>query len=266
MTGKQMHNQHLLKFKGTCNFRDIGGYEAQDGRTMKWGALFRSDELSRLSSEDLIKLQQLNLRTICDLRAPKERKSKPDRVPDKTNICIVNVPIYHRGQNANRLQKWLWLLTGKLRDFDSELFMKDFYHSIAFDHATEIGEIMTLISDKRNLPALIHCKGGKDRTGFVSAIIQLLLGVPRKTVLEDYLLSNRFFEPQIARLIRYIRRMSLFRISPDRIRPVLEARGEYIQEAIDDILKTYGTIEGYLLKACGITRKSIISLHDLLLD
>jgi protein-tyrosine phosphatase len=266
MTKKQVHDQRLLKFKGTYNFRDIGGYEAQDGRTMKWGVLFRSDELSRLSSEDLIKLQRLNLRTICDLRAPKERKSKPDRVPYKTNIRIVNVPIYQKGQNANRLQRWLWLLTGKFKDFDSELFMKDFYHSMVFDHATQIGEIMTLISDKRNLPALIHCTGGKDRTGFVSAVIQLLMGVPRKTVLEDYMLSNRFIEPQIARLIRYIRRMSLFQISPDRIRPVLEARCEYIREAIDDILKTYGTIEGYLLKGCGITRKSVISLHDLLLD
>ena len=233
---------------------------------IKWGVLFRSDELSRLSGEDLVKLKRLNLRTICDLRAPKERKSKPDRVPYKTNIRIVYVPIYHRGQDTNRLQRWIWLLTGKFRDFDSELFMKDFYHSIAFDHATQIGEIMTLISDKRNLPALIHCKGGKDRTGFVSAVIQLLMGVPRKTVLEDYLLSNRFFEPQIARLIRNIRRMSLFRISPDRIQPVLEARKEYLEDVIDEVLNTYGTIEGYLRKACGITQQSILSLHELLLD
>jgi protein-tyrosine phosphatase len=144
--------------------------------------------------------------------------------------------------------------------------MKDYYRRIAFDHATQIGEILTLISDKKNLPALIHCTGGKDRTGFVFAIIQLLIGMPRKTVLEDYLLSNHFSKPQIARLIRYIRRMSLFQVSPDRIRPVLEARCEYLENVLDDILNTYGTIEVYLRKACGVTHQSILTLHELLLD
>ncbi|MEH6945667.1 tyrosine-protein phosphatase [Bacillus sp. JJ634] len=29
----------------------------------------------------------------------------------------------------------------------------------------------------KNVPALIHCTGGKDRTGYIAAIIQLLVGV-----------------------------------------------------------------------------------------
>ncbi len=76
---------------GSFNFRDAGGLETRDGRRMKPGILYRSDELSRLSDGDLERLGGLGLRSICDLRAPGERRRRPDRLPPG-GVRPVHVP------------------------------------------------------------------------------------------------------------------------------------------------------------------------------
>ncbi len=262
----QMSEERLLKFSGTYNFRDMGGYQTGDGRTMRRGLLFRSDDLSRLSKQDLIKLQKLNLKNVCDLRAPNERRSKPDRIPAETRIHIFNIPMYPSNRDPNRWQRLLWFVSGKFKNFDFEKFMMDYYHKIAFTHAAQIGEILTLISDKNNLPALFHCAGGKDRTGTISALIQLLVGIPRETVMDDYLLSNPYLKPGLKKFIRYFRLISLFRIKADHILPLLEARREYLEETLDEILKTYGSFEEYIVKACGCSPGLVAELQKILLD
>ncbi|WP_246563942.1 tyrosine-protein phosphatase [Paenibacillus montaniterrae] len=70
-----------------------------------------------------------------------------------------------------------------------EQMMKDMYHHMAFGSQDKIREIIFLLSDAGNVPALIHCTGGKDRTGFVTAIIQLFLGVHYESVMMDCLKS-----------------------------------------------------------------------------
>lgn len=262
----QMQQERLLKFSGTYNFRDMGGYKTSDGRTMRRGLLFRSDELSRLSKQDLIKLQKLNLKNVCDLRAPNERRSKPDRIPAETTIHVFNIPMYPSHRDPNRWQRLLWFVSGKFKKFDFEKFMMDYYHKIVFDHAVQIGEIFTLVSNKNNLPALFHCAGGKDRTGIISALIQLLVGIPRETVMDDYLLTNQFLEPTLKKYIRYFRFMSLYRIKTAQILPLLEARREYLEETMDEILNKYGSFEEYIVKDCGCSPTLVSELKKILLD
>lgn len=258
--------QRLIQLQGTHNFRDMGGYTALDGRKMKRGILYRSDELSRLTDLDLEKLRQLGIKTICDLRAPNERNSKPDRIPQDAGFRVIHVPIYPHRKDPNAFQRWFLLVTARFRNFDTELFMIEYYHRIAFDNAVHIGEILTLFADQNNLPALVHCAGGKDRTGFVAALVQLLAGVPQETVLEDYLLTNRFMEFYNEKTIRKLRRMSLFQASADFLRPVMEARPQYLEQILDEVLNVYGTIEEYLRGACGVSPDSIKALRRLLLE
>jgi len=78
-----MNNERFIELEGTSNFREIGGLKINDGKMLRPGILFRSDELFQLTDNDLSKLEALNLKVICDLRTPYERKSKPDRLPKK---------------------------------------------------------------------------------------------------------------------------------------------------------------------------------------
>jgi len=45
-----------IDLEGQPNFRDLGGYETVDGRTVVWGQVYRSGELPRLSDGDVAKL------------------------------------------------------------------------------------------------------------------------------------------------------------------------------------------------------------------
>jgi len=102
--------------------------------------------------------------------------------------------------------------------------MKEMYEHMAFGCHKEIREILIFLSNETNIPALIHCTGGKDRTGFVSAIIQLLVGVPYESVINDYLVSNQLIATRMKKVETFIRWMSLFQVSSERIKPILEVQ------------------------------------------
>ena len=64
-----------LNLAGASNFRDIGGYPARDGRTVKWRQIFRSNHLGHLTESDIAALSQLGVRTAFDFRGREERLS-----------------------------------------------------------------------------------------------------------------------------------------------------------------------------------------------
>lgn len=232
---------------------------------MKTGVLYRSDELSQLSFQDQKILRQLNLKLICDLRTPNERKRKLDRIPEKNGTRIISIPVYPHREDFSR-QKFIHYLNSKSDDHDFEKMIKEYYHRFAFEQTNQLNQLINLLADENNLPALIHCSVGKDRTGVISALIQLLANVPRSMVLEDYLLSNNFIEKRTKAMIRFLRVVSLFRLSSEKLKPMLEVRAEYLNEILDELFKTYGTVEEYFIKACGLDRSSVLRLRYLILE
>jgi len=258
-----MDDPRNLPLEGASNFRDIGGVTAAGGRALKRGILFRSDELSHLTRADLEKLRALKLKSIIDLRTSDERRSKRLPLPGGEDIRPFHIPI-RPGQDFTRGQLFVYILRhpGQL---DFEKLMREYYFTMAFERTTQIGEIVTLLADESNLPALIHCTAGKDRTGFLAALVQLAVGVAPGTVMEDYLLTNRLLKPERKDFVRSLRWINLLKTSPEGIQPVLEARREYLQAALDEILRRYRTIEAYLERGCGVEAKSLRRLRGLLL-
>ncbi len=251
-----------IQLDGASNFREIGGLKTQNG-FIKSGLLFRSDDLSALSKNDLQIISRLNLKTIIDLRTPNEIKYKPDKLPVDNSIRTINVPFFHQKRDYNQLQI-MWFLITNSKKTNFEKFIKEHYLNNAFDRATEVGKVFRIISEEKNLPALIHCKAGKDRTGLISALIQLLAGVPRDTILEEYLATNRFMKYKMEKIERIIRRMSLFRASPEKIKPLLEVRREYLTDVIDQIILRYDSVENYLTDACRVERDTLEKVKSLI--
>ena len=260
-----VEKEKRYQFDGLYNFREIGGLKTVDGRIMKKGVLFRSDELSRLTGTDLEKFSQLNIKSICDLRTPSEQKSKPTRIKSEHGIQVINISIQDRSQQFTHLEFFKFLTT-KTSTIDFEKIMKDLYYNMAFSSHTQLHEIISFLSEQENLPALIHCTGGKDRTGFVSALIQLLVGVPYQNVLDEYLFSNDLIGPRMEKIEKFVRWVSLFRVSSDRMKPVLEVRRDYLEEVYEEMIEKYGSIEIYLCQACKISENRLRNLKYLLLE
>ncbi|WP_318152548.1 tyrosine-protein phosphatase [Paenibacillus terricola] len=249
------------KMGSLINFRDIGGLPVTDGRVMKTGIVYRSNEPHKLSLKDLDKFNGLNLKLICDLRTPNERKSRLPRFVESGKTMTVNVPFYQNDEDFTRFQIYRQIMSN-IRTVDFYQIMKDFYRKVLFESTDQIRNVLTLLAEQEAAPTLIHCASGKDRTGMIVAIVQLIAGVPRKEVVSDYLLSNPLNKSETERAIRLLRLLSGFRISRERLLPLLEVRSEYLEEVLDELLAQYGSIEGYLIQACGVDEQTILVLRE----
>jgi len=213
-----------------------------------------------MSGEDVAKLRDLGIRVICDLRSHEESRK---RQPRGLSIRLVNIPLHEQHAGGLKdLYRFLFRETGEARFRE---FLRGYYHHIAFEQTARIGEVVRLISEECNLPALIHCRAGKDRTGLVAALIQLVLGVSYEDVRAGYLRSNDYFEPRLNKFIRVVRAVTFRQVPERRIRMILMAHAEYLDEVYEGILGRYGSVEEYIQNGCGIDALILERLRRLLL-
>ena len=251
-----------LAFERLINFRDVGGARTADGRVFKTGVLFRSAALSRMTAQDAAKLDGLGIKLICDLRSPEESKKRP---PRGSRIRVVNISLHDpQVQDHSRLEMLRFLLD----DDDGKRFREfihEYYRHIAFDRTSEVREIVSLLAGDDALPALIQCSAGKDRTGLISAIIQLLVDVPYEKVQSDYVLTNDSYAPQVRKLVRLVRILTLGRVPAERVRLLVGAHAELLDEVHRAIMTQHGSVETYLRAACGIDPRTLEMLKTRLL-
>jgi protein-tyrosine phosphatase len=255
--------ERRLPLEGAHNFRDLGGYRTADGHFVRWGRLYRSDDLAELTDADLEALAQLRLRWICDFRGPDERDRSPDRLPATAPPEVEVLEI--SGTSIPMPELRSRILSGDLDGIDMDELLIESNVAFATRFAHRYRTLFERIAEPENLPAVIHCTAGKDRTGLAAALILLSLGVPRETVFADYLATNDYVHDETERRLFFIRIASFLRTDPDQVRPLFRVRREYLQAAFDAIEAEHGTIEGYLRDALGITAAERERLRELLL-
>ena len=168
-----------VKFARVFNFRDLGGYPTVDGRSVRWGRLFRADDLSRLGDDDRERFDALGIRTVVDLRRPHE-VDEDGRFPPFDGVTYEHVHLVHRP----------WPLA-EFADTDERVaYVVDRYRELRDEATDGLGRALRLIADPDAAPLVFHCIAGKDRTGVVSALTLSLLGVDDEVIAEDYELSE----------------------------------------------------------------------------
>eukprot|EP00456_Euglypha_rotunda_P004952 TRINITY_DN10837_c0_g1_i4.p2 TRINITY_DN10837_c0_g1~~TRINITY_DN10837_c0_g1_i4.p2 ORF type:complete len:262 (-),score=49.54 TRINITY_DN10837_c0_g1_i4:528-1313(-) len=251
-TAGSVEQVRRLPLSGAVNFRDLGGYSNADGRRTRWGRLFRSDQLAELSDTDLEVLSSLGLRTLCDLRGEPERLHKPNReLHGGVRIHDIGFMPYRGDELLEMARKHSIVVA------DLEERVREIYRRFVRDQSANFARLLALI-DADSLPLLFHCTSGRDRTGFASAILLLVLGVSRDTVAEDYALSNDY------------RRDLTFQVGgavPAEIMTALtQAHPSYLAAAFGEIDRIYGSDEAYLHKALGVDAERRLQLQELLLE
>ncbi|MDQ0229432.1 tyrosine-protein phosphatase [Metabacillus malikii] len=254
-----------ISFEKLYNFRDIGGMQTKDGEIIKRNLLYRSEDISRLSKRDQLTLKQTGLKLICDLRTIKERESKMYSFPEKWGTIIMHIPINHGSQELTYRDFYQMLKEqGKQDNFEN--WIHDFYQSIVCERKQEIKQVIEAIANHNNTPALIHCTGGKDRTGFISALIQLYLGVDYNVVVKEYLLSNQLIYPKMKKTEKMIRLFSLYRIPTHKIKPLLIVDKSYLDGALKQVFSQYESVERFFVEGCGISNQTLCQLKCMMLD
>ncbi len=231
---------------------------------MRRGLLFRSGSLGRATDADLGELAALGIRTVIDLRTPLEQSRSPDR---KLGEQYIHIPIKTSMVNEDGpLELMRSLLSGEIRRLDFAALAAQSYREMATIFRPEMSQVVRLAADPKNLPILIHCTAGKDRTGYACGLIQALIEVPRQVILWDYLRSNDLLGGYRGAMLRRLRIFTLFGAPRAKFLPVFEVRQAYLDAAFEQIERDFGTIQDYARTGLGLSEDVIRSLEGNLVD
>ena len=241
------------------NFRDCGGYPTTDGRQMRKRRLYRSGTLDNAREADLRTVQTLGLKTIVDLRAPKEKRKE---LPTIAGTRRIDLPIELENRTREKIQP---LMTKRGAESEVVEILKQMYRTLADEAQPQVDQLFHILVNAGAYPVLIHCRAGKDRTGFMCALVQQAVGVERAAIFQDYLETNDHFGIVTPRVERMMKIFSFGRLQIENVRASLSARKEYLQAAFDQIDLRHGGLTAYLAK-CGVTACEIESLRGLLVE
>lgn len=253
-----------VPLQGGCNFRDIGGYRTADGRSVRWGQVFRTGVLCYLTEADHHTLRRLGVRGIFDLRRQGEREREPTCWPD-----AVSAYTWDDGADAPNVMRYLHDKETSAEGMRAAMI--DLYRALPAWLAPRIRDFLQALRELRS-PVVVHCAAGKDRTGFAIAMLLLTLGVAREDVVYDYLLTNEVGNLEQFMLNRQSTQLGvtdvqhpLAAMEPERRRALLIADEAYLNAAIEQIEREYGGIDNYIERALGVNPDARRELRELFL-
>lgn len=236
------------------NMRDLGGWMTADGHQVRYGQVYRSGVLDRLTAADSEAFAGLGIRTVFDLRTTMECASQPDRLPKE--IAYVGIDVLGTAPRAAPARQMDFTenpvkAAELLGDGKAERYYSDGYRRIVDRPSARAayGQLFTDLANREVRPAIIHCMTGKDRTGWAAAVLLTLLGVSVADVMRDYLMTNEQLLPSLQPIFD---RFSAAGGDPKLLEPAFCVRADYLNTAFDAMYARYGNIEWYFANGLGI--------------
>jgi protein-tyrosine phosphatase len=236
------------------NFRDVAGaaagYPTVDGKQMRRGAFYRANALT-LSAADAATLDKLGIASVYDLRTPGEIARTVDILPagatsqalDVLGINDFVAPTFDTAGAA------VAFMEAQARDYVTGAAQRDGY-----------GELLTRLANGAGAQ-LFHSNAGKDRTGWVAALLLSIANVPLDVIMQDYLLSNAYLAESIQAQIATLRAQDSDAVATVES-PLFNVEESYLQAGFDQVQTSYGTMASYLTQGLGMSQATIDTLHD----
>ena len=238
-----------LALQGASNFRDLGGYAAQGGRSVRWRVLFRSDHLANLTDADVGQLQALGVGRSFDFRGQQESAAQAYQWPGTQR--------HHLAIEPTLLQT----LQGQMQGGRSATVqnaveaMQNTYCAFVRSHSHRFAELFAHLL-AHDAPLVFHCTAGKDRTGLAAALILSALGVSQADILQDYLLTNAHYKREAAHHSP---------LAPDVMAVVWAVQEAFLGAALQAIDADYGSMAQYLKDGLGLAAPDLERLRQMYL-
>ena len=271
-----MNNQRILEIEGVINFRDLGGYQTQDSRTVRWGRVYRSAQLDRMSDKGAKELSALGIKTVVDLRFSEEAKRYPTMLHAVPDADIFTWHDSFDGDNNGEGDAIKLSWRRSLESNDSAQVreaMRVNYPKKLYSHKAIYKKMLMRIMEQQT-PLVFHCAAGKDRTGVAAALILSLLGVSDGVIIEDYLLTQRATQglldsfhaggatgPQGNSDFQH----KLASYPRELIQPIFDADLSYITTLMNYVSEQYGSFSQYATSVLDLGADDIERLRDRLL-
>ena len=246
------YTERHYPFEGCFNFRDIGGYLNQDGQQVKKGLYFRTGRQDRMTDRDLLKLSELKISTQIDLRKPDEVLDQGKGPLEAMGTKYINIAVIPEG-GSDQLSR----LVG-----DTGISGKRYLGYLEFGPTSWL-RLFGILANESNLPVVLHCTAGKDRTGVSTAFLLSILGVSRDVIEEDYLLTNLDTERQAD----FIERTVGYPDGYDRKKMINIAGvpNDAMKDFLDGVESKWGSVVEYLEKI-GITKNQMDKIRQNFLE
>jgi protein-tyrosine phosphatase len=242
------------RLASVSNFRDLAGasvgYLTVDGKQMRRGIFYRANVLT-FSDADRATVDKLGIASVYDLRTPGEIARTADVLPDGATSQTYNVlgtadfvaPTFATTDAA----------TG---------FMEMQARSYVFGGAQRAayGSLLTRLAEGAGAQ-LFHSSAGKDRTGWVAALLLSIANVPLDVIMQDYLLSNVYLARSIQDQTATLRAQDGDAIATVEA-PLLTVQESYLQAGFDQVQSSYGTMINYLTQGLGMSQTTIDQLRN----
>ena len=254
-----------LPFEGGNNFRELGGYEADEGKHVKWGQIYRGISTGALTGEaDRKLLDSLGLRLILDLRSEAEAEKQPDYVPDGARLVRICGLCGSDGREiAFSPEDVAHLLQGQKdegRNLADAMYRQMLFGNKAYKElfrALEAGET----------PVLFHCSGGKDRTGVAAMLILLALGASDETIAADFLQTNTCRRPELEKIwAEHADEIAADPAKKKFYQGIAGVHPESVGLVLNTIRETCGSAENYLEAEYGLTPARLMRLRRMYLE
>ena len=263
--------QQYLPIDGIVNARDLGGYPAAGGKTVRHGLLLRSASLAEAKEKDLSYLSGIPVGTVVDFRMDFELRGKEDKMIPGARY--VRLPVNSSGidvadEDAKELSRH--------KSFDIRKFiMIAAFNKRAQKIAHEMYPIMVMDEDCQKQfaaflqmvvhadPAILfHCTQGKDRAGLASAYILSALGVDRETIIKDFDATNAIYAKDVKRLSRRVRFLGGKDKEIETVKAFIGANTENFIKVLDLIDSEYGSMLNYIQGPLGLSDDDIQRMKE----
>jgi protein-tyrosine phosphatase len=237
-----------LVWDGCLNVRDLGGLQTADGGETRFGSIVRADDVHQLSDEGWRALVDHGVRTVIDLRGDHEREDDP---PAELPVDVVQVPFMEASEEEwEEIAEELEAATAAAPD--DATATRDAYLIFLGRFAANVAASIRAVAHAPAGGVVVHCVGGKDRTGLLVAFLLHLAGVPDSEIAADYALSEE-------RLLS--RHQAWFDAAEsdeelERLRRIAQTPAESMTGVFAELERRYGSVEGYL-RHIGLTDEEL---------
>jgi len=271
--------ERILPLTGTINLRDLGGYTTDQGQVVKWGQLYRSDHLTKLTQEDIVTLERIGIKTIIDLRSDHEKSVYPNQEIGTVEYLLNCNPESHFAElagNAINLEaenKKLiedierGVVDASVVNGSGAVSIKSYENFVDDQKSQEaFGEMLKWLAQPESIASIHHCRGGKDRTGFGSMLILALLGVNEDQIMTDYLITKSVREERNLIKLRQYQKLTDNQDYLDYLMALIDARADYLKAAMNKIKEEYGGVINYATNYLGLSLAEIDQMKKLYLE
>ena len=241
-----------LVWDGCLNVRDLGGHQTEDGGETRFGAVVRADSVSQLSEAGWKALTAYGVRTVLDLRGEHERDDDP---PGDLPVEVLHIP-FMEASEAEWEEIAEEIEGAAAAAPDAATSTRDVYLIFLERFGANVAAALKAVAHAPDGGVVVHCVGGKDRTGLLVAFLLHLAGVPDEEVAADYALSEERLRP---------RHEAWFEAADseeelERLRRIAQTPAESMLGVFRELERCHGSVDGYL-RSTGLSEEELERLR-----